>query len=177
MLFRSECGYEFPPSQHSDLTAHAAHDGIISGEVFFDEYDVRKVFYEIHRKRYAPDDSPSTMRVDYEVAFQTYKSEWVCPEHSGYARTKFIKWWKERAPEWCPVPHSAAEAVRLASSGILAEPKRITVRSTAGEKFETITRYELGERPEREPGDDTTEVVMSGDDPHVEDFDPDDIPF
>ena len=61
--------------------------------------------------------------------------------------------------------------------GILAEPKRITVRSTAGEKFETITRYELGERPEREPGDDSAEVAMSGEDPHVEDFDPDDIPF
>ncbi len=172
-----ECGYEFPPSQHSDLTAHAAHDGIISGEVFFDEYEVRQVFYAVHRKRYAPDDTPSTMRVDYEVAFQTYKSEWVCPEHSGYARTKFVKWWKERAPEWCPVPHSAAEAVRLANSGILAEPKKITVRSTAGEKFETITKYELGPRPEREPGDDTAEVAMSGDDPHVEDFDPDDIPF
>ena len=172
-----ECGYEFPPSQHSDLTAHAAHDGIISGEVFFDEYEVRRTFYAVHRKRYAPDDTPSTMRIDYEVAFQTYKSEWVCPEHSGYARTKFVKWWKERAPEWCPVPHSAAEAVRLANSGILAEPKRITVRSTAGEKFETITRYELGERPEREPGDDSAEVAMSGDDPHVEDFDPDDIPF
>ena len=75
------------------------------------------------------------------------------------------------------MPHSANEAVRLANSGILAEPKKITVRSTAGEKFETITKYELGERPEREPGDDTAEVAMSGDDPHVEDFDPDDIPF
>ncbi|MBO7088301.1 MAG: hypothetical protein J6W70_00215, partial [Lentisphaeria bacterium] len=83
----------------------------------------------------------------------------------------------ERAPEWCPVPDSAAEAVRLANSGILAEPKRITVRATAGEKFESITKYEFGERPTREPGDDSVEVAMSGDDPHVENFDPDDIPF
>ena len=171
-----QCGYEFPPSNHTELTQHAAHDGIISGEVFLDEYDVKRVFYEVHRKRNAPDDAPSTMRIDYEVAFQTYKSEWVCPEHSGYARTKFIKWWKARAPEWLPVPHSAAEAVRLANSGVLAEPKRITVRSTAGEKFETITKYELGPRPEREPGDDTAEVGMSGD-LHVEDFDPSEIPF
>ena len=51
------------------------------------------------------------------------------------------------------------------------------LRSTAGEKFETIAKYELGERPEREPGDDTAEVAMSGDDPHVEDFDPTEIPF
>ena len=170
------CGYEFPPSQHTELTQHAARDGIISGEVFLDEYDVKRVFYEVHRKRNAPDDAPSTMRIDYEVAFQTYKSEWVCPEHSGYARTKFIKWWKARAPEWLPVPNSAAETVRLAREGYLAEPTKITVRSTAGEKFETITKYELGPRPEREPGDDTAEVGMSGD-LHVEDFDPDEIPF
>ena len=170
------CGYEFPPSQHSELTQHAARDGIISGEVFMDEYDVKKTYYEVHRKRNAPDDAPSTMRIDYEVAFQTYKSEWVCPEHTGYARTKFIKWWKARAPEWLPVPNSATEAVRLAREGYLAEAKKITVRSTAGEKFETITKYELGPRPEREPGDDTAEVGMSGD-LHVEDFDPDEIPF
>ena len=171
-----QCGYVFPPSNHSELTQHAAHNGIISGEVFMDEYEVRRTFYEIHRKRNAPDDAPSTMRIDYEVAFQTYKSEWVCPEHTGYARTKFIKWWKARAPEWLPVPHSAAEAVRLAREGYLAETKKITVRSTAGEKFETIAKYELGPCPEREPGDDTAEVDMSGD-PHVEDFDPDEIPF
>jgi len=170
------CGYEFPPSQHSELTQHAARDGIISGEVFMDEYDVKKTYYEVHRKRNAPDDAPSTMRIDYEVGFQTYKSEWVCPEHTGYARSKFTKWWKDRAPEWLPVPHSAAEAVRLAREGYLAEPTKITVRSTAGEKFETITKYELGERPERKPGDDTAEGGVSGD-LHVEDFDPDEIPF
>ena len=117
------------------------------------------------------------MRVDYEVAFQTYKSEWVCPEHTGYARTKFVQWWKRRAPDWCPIPDTAAEAVRLARAGYLAETKRITVRSTAGEKFDTITQYELGERPGREPGDDTAEVAMSGDAQHVKDFAPDDIPF
>ena len=83
-----QCGYEFPPPERSNLTEHASGESIISGEVFMDEYDVRKVFYEVHRKRNAPDDAPSTMRVDYEVAFQTYKSEWVCPEHDGYAVMK-----------------------------------------------------------------------------------------
>ena len=172
-----QCGYEFPPSDKSRLTEHAAHDGIISGEVFIDEYEVRQVFYEVYRKRNSPDDTPSTMRVDYEVAFQTYKSEWVCPEHTGYARTKFVQWWKRRAPDWCPIPDTAVEAVRLARAGYLAETKRITVRSTAGEKFDTITQYELGERPGREPGDDTAEIAISGDAQHVEDFAPDDIPF
>ena len=168
-----QCGYEFPPSERSNLTEHASGESIISGEVFMDDYDVRKVFYEVHRKRNAPDDAPSTMRVDYEVAFQTYKSEWVCPEHDGYARSKFIKWWRQRAPDWLPIPRTAAEAVRLARAGYLAEPVKITVRSISGEKFETVTRCMLGPCPEREPGDDTAEIG----DPHVEDFDPDEIPF
>ena len=168
-----QCGYEFPPPERSNLTEHASGESIISGEVFMDDYNVRKVFYEVHRKRNAPDDAPSTMRVDYEVGFNQYKSEWVCPEHTGYARSKFIKWWRQRAPEWLPIPQSAAEAVRLARAGYLAEPVKITVRSISGEKFETVTRCMLGPRPERESGDDTAEVG----DPHVEDFDPDEIPF
>ena len=45
------------------------------------------------------------------------------------------------------------------------------------EECESITKCEFGERPTREPGDDSVEVAMSGDDPHVENFDPDDIPF
>ncbi len=167
------CGYEFPPPERNNITEHASNESIISGEVFFDDYDVRRVFYDVHRKRNAPDDAPSTMRVDYEVGFNQYKSEWVCPEHDGYAWSKFIKWWRLRAPEWLPIPQSAAEAVRLARAGYLAEPKKITVRSISGDKFESITKCVLGPRPEREPGDDTAEIG----DPHVEDFDPDEIPF
>ena len=52
-----QCGYEFPPPERSNLTEHASGESIISGEVFMDEYDVRKVFYEVHRKRNAPDDA------------------------------------------------------------------------------------------------------------------------
>ena len=178
-----ECGYEFPPPSRSNITEHAAKDGVISGEIFYDEYAVRNVYYCVHEKRYADPGTPKTMRIDYEVGLNDFRSEWVCPEHTGYARGKFEKWWKNRAALGCPVPATAREAVAWANDGMLAVPLAITVKSVAGEKFDRITKCVLGERPAmREPGDDPSEA----DDRHSnspeelgvsDDFDEDSVPF
>ena len=93
------------------------------------------------------------------MGFNEYKSEWVCPEHTGYARNKFEKWWSERAAFGTPVPSTAKEAVALANQGLLAEPTQITVKTVAGEKFERIVKWKLKDRPVmREPGDDSDEI-------------------
>lgn len=143
-----ECGYDFPPPEKGKHGVHAATDGILSGQVSLNDYDVHGVYYAVHTKRNAPPDNPKTMRVDYCVGFGEYKSEWVCPEHSGYARDKFVKWWRERAVPGLPVPTSAEEAVRLAQNGALAEPEQITVRSVSGDTFDRISGYKLGPVPE-----------------------------
>jgi DNA repair protein RadD len=99
------------------------------------------------------------MRIDYQIRLGEYKSEWVCPEHTGYAREKFVKWWKERAAAGYPIPTTAKQAVFMADNGILASTLKTTVKSTAGEKFDRITKYVLGDRPPmREPGDDIAEM-------------------
>ena len=108
----------------------------------FNEYDVRSVYYEVHEKRFSSPEDPKTMRVDYELNNFVFKSEWVCPEHKGYARTKFEKWWKERAALGCPVPNTAREAVDLAKLGALVKPTKIIVKSTPGE-FDRIHTYTL----------------------------------
>ena len=86
------------------------------------------------------------MRVDYKVGFHQYKSEWVCFEHTGYARWKAEMWWRARSHD--PVPATAEEAVDMANCGGLAATKSITVRSVAGEKFDRIVDYQLGPKPE-----------------------------
>ena len=174
-----ECGYEFPPPQKNNTTEHASREGIISGEVFFDEYAVQDTYFSVHSKKYADPDTPKTMRIDYRIGFGEYKSEWVCPEHTGYAREKFEKWWTKRAAYGYPIPTTARQAVHMANNGILAPTLKITVKSTAGEKFDRITKYEFGERPPmREPGDDIAEMydypTNSPQDLGVYD---DDIPF
>ncbi len=143
-----ECGYVFPPKESNDkMTQTASSAGVISGQVDYTDYEVLDVYYCVHEKRGADPDAPKTMRVDYQVGFNEFKSEWVCPEHTGYARGKFEKWWHERAALGCPMPRSAREAVSLANEGLLAAPESITVKTIAGERFERITGRHLKERP------------------------------
>ena len=180
-----ECGYVFPPKESNDkMTQTASSAGVISGQVDYTDYEVLDVYYCVHEKRGADPDAPKTMRVDYQVGFNEFKSEWVCPEHTGYARGKFEKWWHERAALGCPMPRSAREAVSLANEGLLAAPESITVKTIAGERFERITGWRLKERPVmREPGDDSAEINSEFDPPTnspqdlgVNDYD-DEIPF
>ena len=173
-----ECGYVFPPKENNDkMTQTASSAGVISGQVDYTDYEVLDVYYCVHEKRGADPDAPKTMRVDYQVGFNEFKSEWVCPEHTGYARGKFETWWHERAALGCPMPGSAREAVSLANEGLLAAPESITVKTIAGERFERITGWRLKERPVmREPGEDL-EVGETWTSPALPDDLDDDIPF
>ena len=86
------------------------------------------------------------MRVDYEIGFRQTKSEWVCLEHNGYARKKAEQWWRARSR--LPAPNNVDDAVALANAGALAGVSSITVRSVAGEKYDRIIDYELGDIPD-----------------------------
>ena len=136
------------------------------------QYDVTGASYYVHTKRGAEPDTPKTMRVDYQVGWNTWQSEWVCPEHTGYARGKFEGWWRKRSNE--PFPDSAEAAVQLAETGCLAETTSITVRSVSGEKFDTIIGYELGSIPPRADGSDERD---GGDLPAHDWIDDADVPF
>ena len=141
-----ECGYEFPPPERQKHDATAATAGVLSGEVTITEHRVRNTFFSVHVKRDAPPDAPRTMRVDYEVGYYQYKSEWICFEHTGYARRKAEAWWRKRSNE--PVPNDTERAVELAGAGALADTVAIKVRTVAGEPYDRITDWTLGEKPQ-----------------------------
>ena len=142
-----ECGHEFPPPEHKEITQNASTAGVISGQIDYTDYEVMETFYAVHEKRGADSGTPKTVRIDYRIGFYEFKSEWICPEHSGYARDKFVKWWRERAAIGVAIPTTAREAVALANEGVLAEPESITVKTVAGEKFERISGWRLKQRP------------------------------
>jgi DNA repair protein RadD len=151
-----DCGYEFPPRERRNHDATASTEGILSGEVTTTVHPVDAVYYSVHQKRGAPDDAPKTLRVEYRIGFHQYQSEWICFEHSGWARHKAESWWRRRSV--APVPESAAEAEALASDGALCETRSITVRSVVGEEYPRIIGYDLGPKPAwREPGMDDVE--------------------
>ncbi|HBT76943.1 MAG TPA: DNA helicase, partial [Planctomycetaceae bacterium] len=115
-----DCGFEFPLPERDTHETTASNEGILSGEVTDTEYDVREVYYHVHTKRGAAESEPKSMRVDYRIGFNQHQSEWVFPEHAGWARKKFEKWWSDRSHD--PPPENAEHAVKLAEAGSLSIP-------------------------------------------------------
>lgn len=69
---------------------------------------------KFHAKKIDPDNptqKPATMQVTYSTMSGPYK-EWVCFNHTGYARDKAIKWHRDRLPD-VPVPASVEEALLI----------------------------------------------------------------
>lgn len=147
-----DCGFEFPLPETSNINSQASTAGILSGEHTDEEFEVMGVSYSPHIKRGADPSHPATMRIDYKTGFYQEQSEWVCPEHTGYARNKFENWWRDRS--YMPPPITVDEALALAEAGALTEPRSITIRETAGEKFKRVIKYKLKTKPEfyPEPG-------------------------
>jgi len=141
-----ECGFEFPPPEpkHQEKAGRA---GIISGEITTEEIDIEEVSYFVHVKKGTEDDpeAPRSMRVEYRSSdlMATFRKEWVCPEHEGFARQKFEQWWRDRSR--VPTPKTTAAAVQLAKAGALTKTNVITVREITGEKFPKIIGYDVDE--------------------------------
>ena len=167
-----DCGYQWPRKEpeRKSHEATAAKVGILSGEVTVEKFPVQHTSYQVWEKRGAPPDAPKTVRVTYDIDYLTHYSEWLCPEHTGYARRKFEKWWREHANPDCPMPRTAEEVCEHDFSGMLREVKEITVRFVSGQKYPEITGYELGDFPLVQAG-------QGAQGEEVSDEDWDDIPF
>jgi len=135
------CGYEFPPPEKQKHDTTASSEGVLSGQVSSAEYDVQEVLYNAHTKKGADANAPKTMRVQYKIGFGSYISEWICFEHSGFARQKAELWWKQRSSD--SVPDDSSLAVHFAEQGRLREPVKIIVKSISGKKFDQITSYQF----------------------------------
>jgi DNA repair protein RadD len=140
------CGHPFPPPEREMHAATATNAGVLSGEKVDSKYEVIDTVYRLHKKRDAPEEAPRCLRVDYMVGLNHWQSEYICLEHSGYARRKAASWWRCRSHE--PCPDSVEEALEMADAGMLASPETITIRQVAGDKYDRIVDYRLGQIPE-----------------------------
>lgn len=131
------CGHEWPvrDKPKHEATADAETAIISRGAPAWVAVD--QVRYFRHEKY----GSPPSMRVEY-LAGMTVHREWVCLEHTGFARSKAETWWG-RAAGTAP-PRTTDEALsRLAE---LRAPVAIQVRPS-GKYFEVVgRRYEQRER-------------------------------
>lgn len=75
------------------------------------------------------DGRPPTVRVEY-LADQVLRKEWLCPQHSGFPRSKFERWWREHTQHHgrggTIIPDTVAEVLQRA--GELRRPETIILR-------------------------------------------------
>ncbi|MDH4201472.1 MAG: DEAD/DEAH box helicase family protein [Phycisphaerae bacterium] len=140
-----QCEFVFESDRQVAHEKEASTENVLSGKVEVNEYEVHDVIYHYHIKRGAKPTDPPTLRVEYLLGFNHYQSEWLCFEHTGYARNKAEAWWRQRSNE--PVPNTVQQAIDLAQAGALAQTEKITVRSVSGETFDRITEHKLGPKP------------------------------
>lgn len=93
--FCGECGYEFPFDTLPKIQQQAARLAIMSSEKppeRINSYDVKEVTYDLHQKT----GKPNSIRVTYYVGDILQFREWVCLNHTGFARKKAIEWVRSR---------------------------------------------------------------------------------
>lgn len=120
-----ECGHVFEFKQLLEVTSGDAN--VIASNS--DWMNVSHAEYERHTKK----GSKTSISVRYHCGLRYFK-EWICPDHSGYAKAKSIMWLKKRGHDYVDLD-GAIEFLRTS-----VPPKRIKV-DTSG-KFNRIIDYE-----------------------------------
>ena len=148
-----ECGHEFERKEREvRIDATASTLGVLSGETTVETLEVTHTDYEVWEKRGAPPGYPKTVRVTYWCGINDRYCEWVCPEHSGYARRKFIEWFKaRRVADDVFIPENADEFLEAVFSGMVKDTKSVTIRRTAGERWPKVVSSVPGDPPENSP--------------------------
>lgn len=134
-----ECGYAWPVKPKHE--AQAREGAILSSQIKAVRYPISRVAYS----RYVGKSGIPTLRVDYFSGFLRVASEWVCLEHTGYARAKAERWWMQRNP-FCPianVPRYIGEVEDNTDFLDFKQPTFIHIRPPAGKNgFPEIVNYE-----------------------------------
>ncbi len=134
------CGYEFPPPEAIEARK-ASNAAVMSHQIApkINAYDVSRVSYGIHKKEGKPD----SLKVTYWAGMRVIASEWVCFDHSGFARAKAETWFVKRRPaRFTAIPSSVAQFFDWHADGFqLAEPTQIKVDESG--KYPEIIGYQF----------------------------------
>lgn len=126
------CGAEFPPPEAPEARS-ASNAAIMAHQVQsrINTYPVTDVSYSLHTKP----GSANSVRVDYHSGLRRVASEWVCVEHTGFARAKAEGWMTRRG-----IRPASDCADLLAQSADLVQPAAVVVNETG--KYPEIVRFE-----------------------------------
>ena len=126
-----ECGFEFPaPLLNHGSSSYSG--AMLSSQVVAEWVDVDEVLYSRHQKEGKPD----SIKVTYYSGMMNV-SEWLCPDHGGYAASKY----KERKSLLNAYADTTTEA--LDEAHFWRKPSRVMVRpSSNNPKYKEITKFD-----------------------------------
>ena len=133
-LVCAECGAVIRELETEKKDAKASTAALLSTHVVAPEiewHEVSRVAYKIHQK----EGKPSSLRVDYYGGILRIASEWVCFDHTGYARQKAESWWLSRTH--IDVPKNTEIAFAWANDA-LSVPTQVAVRKN-GKYMEIVS--------------------------------------
>ena len=135
-----ECGAEFPapPPNHQTKAYGGA---ILSSQVQAEWLDVDEVTYALHKKEGKPD----SVKVIYRCGL-TFINEWLCPDHGGYAASRYHARMKALGAKAMTTADALSEA-----PVVWTWPTRIKIRPRADDsRFDEIVQldYSEGRKPE-----------------------------
>lgn len=132
-MFCPKCGAQL--REEEAKAARAASNAAVMAhqrEAKITRYEVSRVTYAIHRKP----ESPDSLRVEYWAGMRIVAREWVCVEHSGFARAKADAWLRYRGEHLRP--RDAAAALEIAPG--LRTPTAVIVNESG--KYPAIVNFE-----------------------------------
>ena len=80
-----------------------------------EEYELLRLKFEENEPR--EQGKLPTLKVTYWVPGLKPFKEWLCPQHQGFARERFVDWWD--AGTSCPIASDVATARRYMDAGSL----------------------------------------------------------
>lgn len=158
------CGHDFPPSEDVKITRHAADVPIMSTA----EPDWRSVNSRTFRFHEGKGDKPPSVKITYMVGYTAINS-WMCPEHSGYAKTKADRYWMEHGGQR-PFPSSVMEFLERQNE--LLSTEEICVEPNG--KFWNVKSHRVGGPA---ANDNVPEAVNDNYSPGMAEILDDEIPF
>ncbi len=126
-----ECGFEFPaPLLNHGSSSYSG--AMLSSQVVAEWVDVDDVLYSRHKKEGKPD----SIKVTYYCGMLSV-SEWLCPDHGGYAASKY----RERKSLLNAYADTTTEALNEAH--FWRKPSRVMVKpSSHNPKYKEITKFD-----------------------------------
>lgn len=138
------CSFKFPPPE-LNIKSLSDNLAIFSHQEVDEEWIVDSVTYSVHKN---PNKEFPVMKVTYQCGLERF-FEWICFEHSGFAREKAVTWFLERSPVKMNPPKNVQEMVDILSvDKSFKKPTKIWV--TKKGKFWNVTRCSFEELPEVE---------------------------